>query len=146
MPGPNVVYRGPADRTPKTVNDRRVTGALLPGSFVEDSGTNLVQLTTAVAKRPLVLGIQDYVGQHPDTAYVSGDTGVAYEPNPNEVYSARMAAGTYAVGAPLTIGAAGRLTAAGAGTVVVAFFDDTPGARAAGDRADVRIANSYTAA
>lgn len=146
MAGPNVIYRGPADRTPKTGNDRRVSGALLPGTFVEDNGTNLVQLTTAVGKRPLVLGIQDYIGQHPDTAYVSGDTGVAYEPNPNEVYSARLAAGTYAANAPLTIAAAGRLAAATAGTVVVAFFDGTPGTFAAGDRADVRIANAYTAA
>ena len=79
MAGPNVIYRGPADRTPKTVNDRRVSGALLPGTFVEDNGTNLVQLTTAVGKRPLVLGIQDYIGQHPDTAYVSGDTGLTYD-------------------------------------------------------------------
>ncbi|MFN4062350.1 MAG: hypothetical protein ACK4IA_16575 [Paracoccus hibiscisoli] len=146
MPGPNVVYRGPADRTPTTVNDRKVSGALLPGTFVEDNGTNLVQLTTAVAKRPLVLGIQDYVGQHPDTAYASGDTGVAYEPNPNEVYSCRLAAGTYAANAPLTIGALGRLTAATAGSVVVAFFDGVPGAVTAGARGDVRIANSYTAA
>lgn len=146
MAGPNVVYRGPADRTPKTVNDRRVSGALLPGTFVEDNGTNLVQLTTAVAKRPLVLGIQDYVGQHPDTAYTTGDTGVAYEPNPNEVYSCRLAAGTYAANAPLTVAAAGRLAAAGASSVVVAFFDDVPGAFVAGARADVRIANSYTAA
>lgn len=146
MPGPNVIYRAPADRTPKTVNDRKVSGVLLPGTFVEDNGANLVQLTTAVGKRPLVLGIQDYVGQHPDDAYVTGTTGVAYEPNPNEVYSCALAAGTYAANAPLTIGAAGRLTAATAGSVVVAFFDGTPGTFAAGARADVRIANSYTAA
>lgn len=144
MAGPNVIYRGPSDRTPKTVNDRKVTGALLPGSFVEDTGTALVALTTALAKRPLVLGIQDYIGQHPDTAYVSGDSAVAYEPNPNEVYSARLAAATYTANQPLTIGASGRLTAATAASVVVAFFDGTPGAFAADARADVRIANSYT--
>lgn len=146
MAGPNVIYRGPADRTPKTVNDRKVAAALLPGVFVEDNGTNLVVLTTSVGKRPLVLGIADYVGQHPDTAYAAGETAVAYEANPNDVFSARLAAATYTANQPLTIAANGYLAAAAAGDVVVAFFDGTPGAVTAGARADVRIANSYTAA
>lgn len=145
--GPNVVYRGPADRTPKTVNDRRVLAALLPGIFVENVGANLAPLTSIEdGKRPLVLGIADYVGQHPDTAYAAGDTAVAYEPNPNEAYSVRFAAGAYALGDPLTIGAGGQVAAAAAGDVVVAYFDDAPGTLGAGERADVRIANFHTAA
>lgn len=140
---PNAIYRGPFDRQPITVQ-RKVSGAYKPGSFVEDTGSALTQITTALAKRPLILGVQDYLGQDPATDYVSGDTGVAYELEPGQTYQARMAAATYAVGAPLTIGASGRLTAASAATVVVAFFAGPAGAVAADALADVRIANFYT--
>lgn len=139
------IYRGPADRQPHTVQ-KEVSGAYVPGTFVEDTGTALTQITTAVAKRPLILANADYAGQDVATAYTSGDTGVAYTLEPGQVYSASMAAATYAVNAPLTIGASGRLTAATAGSVVVAWFNDTAGAYTAGQLADVIIANSYTAA
>lgn len=139
----NVIYRGPNDRQPRTIN-RDVSGALLPGTFVEDTGAALAQLTTALAKRPLILAPADFAGQDIVTAYTSGNTGVAYELEPGQVYQARLAAASYAKGAPLTVAASGRLAAATAGTVVVAFFDDTPRAYAAGDLADVVIANSYT--
>lgn len=139
-----VIYRGPINEQPRTLN-LPVAGALLPGSMVEQSSTDtLAQLTTAVGKRPLVLSNLEFKGQDIATAYTSGDTGVAYEPRPNEQYQVRVAAATYATGAALTIAASGRLAAATAGTVVVAFFTGTPGAYAAGDLADVTIANAFT--
>ncbi len=139
----NVIYRGPIDRQPRTIN-LPVTGALLPGTFVENTATALAQITTALAKRPLVLGVVDFADQTIADAYVSGDTGVAYEPQPGDVFQCALAAATYAKNAPLKISAAGRLAAATtAGDIVVAFFDDTPGAYAAGALADVIIANSY---
>lgn len=139
----NVIYRGPNDRQPHTIQ-KEVAGAYVVGTFVEETATTLAQITTALAKRPLILGNAEYAGQDIATAYTSGDTGVAYVPEPGQVYQARVAAATYAKGAPLTIAASGRLAAATAATVVVAFFDDTPGAYSAGDLADVVIANSYT--
>lgn len=141
----NTIFRGPYSVTPEAFN-REVSGAYLPGTFVEDTGSALTQLTTAVAKRPLILGNADYAGQDVATAYASGDTGVAYTLVPGMKFSVAMAAATYAANAPLTIGASGRLTAATAGSVVVAWFNDTPGAYTAGQLADVIIANSYTAA
>lgn len=140
----NLIFRGPTEKQPITVSDLPVAGAYLPGTFVEETATQLAQITTAVAKRPLLLTNRDFYGQGLDDAYDSGDTGVAYEIEPGMVFQARLAAATYAKGAPLTIAASGRLAAATAGTVVVAFFDDTPGAFSAGDLADVIIANSYT--
>lgn len=138
----NVIYRGPVDRQPHTVN-KEVGGAYLPGTFVEDTGSALSQITTALAKRPLILSNAEFIGQDIATAYTSGDTGVAYELEPGQVYQARLAAATYAKGAPLTIAASGRLAAATAGTRVVAHFDDTPGAFTAGQLADVVIADGY---
>lgn len=138
----NVIYRGPAGRQPRTIQ-KEVAGAYVVGTFVEETATTLAQITTALAKRPLILGNADYAGQDIDTAYTSGDTGVAYELEPGQVYQARLAAATYAKNAPLTVAASGRLAAATAGTRVVAYFDDSPGAYSAGQLADVVIADGY---
>ncbi|MGX1096524.1 hypothetical protein [Amorphus sp. MBR-141] len=142
----NRIYRGPVTSgwQPRTVSDKTVAGAYLPGTFVEEAASTLVQLTTALAKLPMILSNLEFKDQDINTAYTSGDTGVAYHLEPGQIYQARLAAATYAKDAPLTIGAAGRLTAATAATPVVAFFSDTPGAYSAGDLADVVIANAYT--
>ncbi len=142
----NVIYRGPVTTgwQPRTVSDKTVAGAYLPGTFVEEAASTLVQLTTALAKLPMILSNMEFKDQDIDTAYASGDTGIAYHLEPGQVYQARLAAATYAKDAPLTIGASGRLTAATAATPVVAFFSDVPGAYAAGALADVVIANTYT--
>lgn len=139
----NVIFRGPIDKQPRTIQ-KEVAGAYVVGTFVEETATTLAQITTALGNLPLILGNADYAGQDIATAYTSGDTGVAYELEPGMVFQARMAAATYAKGDPLTIAASGRLAAASAATPVVAFFDDTPGAYAAGALADVIIANTYT--
>lgn len=138
----NVVFRGPIERQPITKN-LPVTGALLPGTMVEATATALVQITTAMGKRPLVLSNVDFKDQDIALAYVSGDTGVAYEPQPNDVFQCRVAAATYTKGQELTIAASGRLAAAASTNVVVAFYDDILTARAAGDLADVIWANYY---
>lgn len=142
----NVIYRGPVTTgwQPRTVTDKPVAGAYLPGTFVEETATTLAQITTALAKLPMLLGVRDFMGQGVADAYASGDSGLAYHLEPGQVYQARLAAATYAKDAPLTIGASGRLTAATAATPVVAFFSDTPGAYSAGALADVVIANTYT--
>ena len=142
----NVIYRGPVTSgwQPRTVSDKTVAGAYLPGTFVEEAADTLVQLTTALGKLPMILSNLEFKDQDIDTAYTSGDTGVAYHLEPGMVVQARLAAATYAKDAPLTIAASGRLTAATAATPVVAFFSDTPGAYSAGDLADVVIANTYT--
>jgi len=139
---PNVIYRGPATRQPRTIQ-KEVAGAYVVGTFVEETATTLAQITTALAKNPLLLANADYAGQDIATAYTSGDTGVAYVLEPGQQYQARMAAATYAKGAILTIAASGRLAAATAGTRVVAYFEDTAGAYSAGDLADVVIADGY---
>lgn len=136
----NVVYRGPATRSPRAVN-KPVAGAYLPGTFVEETASGLTQLTTATDKLPMLLGFLDFKDQDIATAYTSGDTGVAYVLEPGQAYQARLAAATYTYNQPLTIGAAGRLTAASTGNVIVAYFRDTPGAFSAGDLADISIAN-----
>jgi hypothetical protein len=141
----NRIFRGPVDTgfQPRTVS-KPVAGAYLPGTFVEETATQLAQITTALAKLPMLLSNLEFKDQDVATAYTSGDTGIAYHLEPGMVVQARVAAATYAKDAPLTIAASGRLTAATAATPVVAFFSDTPGAKSAGDLVDVVIANTYT--
>lgn len=139
----NVIFRGPITHQPRTIN-KPVAGAYLPGTFVEETATELVQITTALAKRPLLLMNMEFKDQDVATAYTSGDAGIGLELEPGMIVQARVASATYAKGAPMTIAAAGRLAAASAATPVVAFFDDTPGAKSAGDLVDVIIANTYT--
>ncbi|WP_054075843.1 hypothetical protein [Comamonas testosteroni] len=150
---PNLIYRGPHDKHPRTVSEKAVAGAYLPGTFVTEGATTLTQ-AVAPAGRLRLLAHRDYyvpMGAHFDnsdplkTAYAVGDSGVAYVLEPGQQYQAAMAAGTYAVGQALTVGAAGRLAAAAAGNVVVAFADKAATV-AAGDLLDVEIANFYTAA
>lgn len=150
----NVIYRGPIDRQPRTVN-LPLAGAYLPGTLATSDGSTLTQSTASdMGERILVLGVRDFYGQGQDvstapaaTAYASGDTGVAYEPNPGDVFQVRLAAATYAKGDKLTLDASGRLAKAvdsPAGDVVYAYFDDTAGAFSAGDLADVIWANAFT--
>ena len=67
----NRIFRGPTDRQFRTVS-KPVAGAYLPGTFVEETATQLAQITTAVAKRPLLLMNVDHVEQGVADAYTSG--------------------------------------------------------------------------
>lgn len=143
---PNRIFRGPVGRNPDTIN-LPVAGGYEPGVLVVEDGSNLTLATASnIEDELLVLTNVDFVGQGIDTAYTSGDTGVAYRPQTEDVYQVRLAAATYAKGDKLTIGASGYLTAAGTSERVVAFFDGTPGAKSAGALDDVRIANSFLTA
>lgn len=146
---PNRIYRGPVDRQPRTVSDKTVAGAYLPGTFVTEGASALTQ-ATAFAPNLLLLSDRDYYSlgamdsNDPlKVAYASGDTGVAYELTPNDRFQAAVAAATYTYGQELTVGASGRMVAAVTGNVVVAFAR-TAGAKSAGDLIDVQVANFYT--
>lgn len=142
----NRIYRGPVTSgwQPRTVSDKPVAGTYLPGTFVEETATELVQITTALGKLPMILSNLEFKDQDINTAYADEDTGVAYHLEPGQVYQVRVAADTYTANMPLSIGASGRAIEAPAETPVIAFFADTPGAYEAGDLADVIIANAYT--
>ena len=142
----NVIYRGPIDATPASVN-LPVAGAYLPGILVTENGTNLTVATALdIEGELLVLSNLAFKDQDLTTAYTTGATGVAFRPAPNEVYQVRLAAATYAKGDTLTIGASGYLAKTTTGQRVIAYFDGTPGAVTAGTLADVRIANSFKVA
>lgn len=150
---PNRVYRGPADRQPKTLSNRTVNGALLPCTGVFVSATQFSQATAPTGGRLVLLGNRDFYSTAQFdatdpllTAYASGDTGVAYVLEPGQEYQWALAAATYTHGQELTVGAAGRLTAAASTNVVVAYYDGATGAKSAGDLGDVVIANAYTKA
>lgn len=150
----NLIYRGPHDRHPRTVSDKPVAAALLPGTFVTEGASTLAQ---AVAPGPMVrlLAHRDFYAQAGSwfngndplkTAYAANETGVAYILEPGQQYQAAVAAGNYTFGQPLTIGAAGRLTAAAADNLVVAFASAAVTGAAAGDLLDIEIANFYNMA
>lgn len=141
----NTVFRGPIEHQPRTIN-LPVAGAYLPCTIVTEDGTNLNQATAANDEDELfVLGNMDFKDQDLVTPYTSGDTGVAFEMLPGLIFQVSLAAGTYAKGDALSIGASGRLEAAAADEVVVARFEGTPGAKTAGELDDVKIANSFKA-
>lgn len=138
---------------PRTITDKTVTGALLPGTMVLVGATALTQATSASGGRIAVLGERDYYAGAINTAtdpvmtpYVSGESGVAYLPKPDDEYACAMAAATYTYGQELTVAAAGRLAAAASGGIVVAHYDQPGKAVAAGELADVVWAASYTKA
>ena len=138
----NTIFRGPITHQPISVS-KPVAGAYLPGCFVEETATELVQIATSLGKLPLILSTLEFKDQTVTDAYADEDTGVALALVPGMVVQASLAGATYALNDPLKIAASGRLAAATAGDIVIAFFSDTPGEYSAGDLADVTIANSY---
>lgn len=150
----NRIYRtGSGVPRPRTITDKTVTGALLPGTMVFVGATALTQATAPTGGRLAILGDRDYYGggislatEPVLTPYTSGESGVAYLPKPDDEFAVAMAAATYTYGQELTVGAAGRLAAAASGNVVVAHFDQAGGAISAGALADVVWANAYTKA
>lgn len=145
----NRIYRGPQDRQPKTVSDKTVAGAYLPGTFVTEGASTLTQATTAAGLLRLLASRDFYSAGAMDatdpllTAYASGDTGVAFRIEPGQEYQAAVAAATYTFGQELTVGASGRLVAAATGNTVVAFAKEA-GTKTAGSLLDVEIAHFYT--
>ncbi len=137
----NLIYRGPAEREPETLNIAVVAG-LLPGLFVTKDGV----LAASDKGRLFLLGNVRFFEQDLDTAYTAGDTGIFYRLEPEQEYQARMAADTYTDGQTLTVNGIGQLAAATTGDVVVAYLDQTGSAIALNALADVVIANSYVSA
>jgi hypothetical protein len=138
------IFRGDYSEQPKSIS-LPVAGAYTPGSFVLRTANQLTQATAGTG-RLLLLTNRDFYSQDELAAYASGETGVAYRIKPDLEFLVQVAAATYTFGQELTVGAAGRLVAAAAGNVVVAFFDDKAKAgvaQTAGSLCDVVIANSY---
>ena len=147
----NRIFRS-ASECARTISDKTVTGALLPGTAVFVGATALTQATAASGGRLALLGDRDYYGLSAAatdpllTPYVSGETGIAYLLEPDHEVQWAMAAGTYTFGQELTVAASGRLAAAASTNIVVAHYDQTGATLAAGALADVVIANFYTKA
>ncbi len=151
---PNRAFRS-ANRNPRILSDRTVSGALLPCTAVAIGASQLTQATSHSGVRLGLLMPRDFYGAPASaftatdpmlTAYVSGETGLALTLEPDHEVVWAMAAGTYTNGQELTVGASGRLTAAASGNIVVAHFDQAGGTLLAGDLADVCVANFYTKA
>jgi hypothetical protein len=150
----NRVFRS-ACETARTISDRTVSGALLPATAVFVGATQLTQAAAVSGGRLALLGDRDFYGTSASaftstdpllTAYASGETAIAYLVEPQDEVQWAVAAGTYTNGQELTVSASGRLAAAVTGNIVVAHFDQTGAAFAAGALADVCVANFYVKA
>jgi len=147
----NRIFRSGREKA-RTISDKTVTGALLPGTAVFVGATALTQATAVSGGRLALLGDRDYYGLSAAatepllTPYVSGESGIAYLIEPDHEVQWAMAAGTYTTGQELTVAASGRLAAAAATNIVVAHYDQAGATLAAGALADVVIANFYTKA
>lgn len=141
----HVIYRGPVEREPETINVQIAT-ALTPGVAVKKLTANATVAADAKG-RIFILGNRRFYGQTIDTAYAANETAVLYRAEPDQEYYVQLAAAAYTIGQELTVGAAGVFKAAAAGDVVIAFFDEkanrTLSAQGFGD---VVIANAYVKA
>ena len=148
------IYTGPSGRTPMILSNRTCAASLLPGTFVSILIATVAQATSPSAVRLGLLVERDFysTGQFDSndpllTAYASGDTAHVLVPEPGQSVMAAVAAATYTNGQELTVAASGRLAAASAGNIVVAYYDGANSvARSAGDLVDVVIANFYVKA
>lgn len=149
----NRIFRGGSNvPRPRTITDKTVAGAYLPGTAIFIGATQFTQATAASGGRLAILGDRDYYGLSSNafsqtsplyTAYMQGESGVAYLPKPDDEFTVAMGAGTYTFGHELTVGAAGRFVAAASGDIVVAHLDQPGMGMLAGLLADVVIANFY---
>jgi hypothetical protein len=151
----NRIFRsGSGVPRPRTISDKTLAAALLPGTAVFIGATQLTQATAVSGGRFAILGDRDFyasggIGLATTplmTPYASGETGIAYLPKPDDEYAMALAAGTYTFGQELTVAAAGRLAAAASGNIVVAHYDQIGKTVSAGDLADIVICNFYTKA
>lgn len=138
----NVIYRGPAEREPETLN-LPVTGAYLPGTFVRKAATGKVVTAADATGRLLLLSNPRYLERDINTAYAADETGIQYRLEPEQEYQALAAIGNYADQAELTVNASGQLAAATTGDIVVAFADGAKNLTGVGFL-DFVVANAYT--
>lgn len=147
---PNRIYRSGRGQA-RTISDKTVSGALLPGTAVFIGQYQMTQATSASGGRLAILSDRDFYSTLGITSlmdplyvpYTSGEGGIAYLPRPDDEFAVAMGVGTYATGQELTVGAAGRFVAAASGDVVVAHFDQPGQGIGAGMLCDVVIANAY---
>ncbi|WP_330983620.1 MULTISPECIES: hypothetical protein [Enterobacterales] len=119
----NVIYRGPAEREPKTLT-RQVSAQSLPGAAVIIAGGKFAAASAATG-RWLILSNNRFVGQSISEMYSTNDTANAYRVEGEQEYNVQLAAGTYTAQQELTIGTGGIFKAATTGNLVVAAFDES---------------------
>lgn len=136
----HVIYRGPVEREPETIN-LPVDAVTYPGEFVLSDSTKLSIAADGFGRLLLASNRRMYTQTDLDP-YAADETGIAYRLEVEQEYRARAVAATYTVGQELTVNSAGRLVAAAAGNRVVAFADVAVVLAAVG-LMDVVIANSY---
>ena len=136
----NLLYRGPVDDRPPTIT-ATIVGALLPGVLVKKTSTGSLTIAgSGDSDEDLyLLGQREWFEQGLQTAYKTGDSGVAWVLRPTLVYQCRLAAATYAVGDELTVGASGYLTkTVSTGEIVRAIYDGRAEAKTAGQMDDIQ--------
>lgn len=135
----NVIYRGPVEREPETLNIA-VTGAYLPGVAVVTS-------TGTVAADGLgrfgILSNRRMLGQDIDTAYAADETGIVYRVEPEQEYQVRTSAAAYTAGQELTVTTAGVFKAAASGEAVVAVCDGAKTTTSGSPFLDIVIVSRY---
>ncbi|SMB87973.1 hypothetical protein SAMN05660772_02788 [Pasteurella testudinis DSM 23072] len=122
----NVIYRGPVEREPKTIN-LPIKEALKPGTVVKIVDGKFEKATDAKGRR-FVLQNSRYLGQTIHDAYKAGETAIAFRLEPEHEYFLQLKDGAYTHGQELTIDTDGKLAPATAeGDVVMFFFDEAKG-------------------
>lgn len=142
----NKIWRGPVHVAQPVTVTAIADAEVLPGTVVKRTGGTF-QVATDAKGDILIVNNRSYIGEDVNKAIPSGETAEAFKPVAQYEYQGRFAAGTYAQGAALSVGASGRFKAAATGDVVVATYDGAGATLAAGQLGDVKIlANTYVVA
>lgn len=136
----NVIYRGPIEREPETIN-LPVAAITFPGEFVLSDGEELTRASDGFG-RLLLASTRRMYAQTDVDEYEAGETAIAYRVEVEHEYRVRAVLSTYSVGDELTVGANGRVLAAVSGDRVVAF-SEVNATLGSEELLDIVIANSY---
>ncbi len=138
----NVIYRGPIEREPQTIN-LPVSVEFKPGAFAKVASGKLAVAGDG-AGRIFLVSNRRFMEQGLSDSYAANETAVAYRLETEQEYQALAVKANYADQAELTITSGGALKVAASGEDVIAFVD---GAKNITDNAggllDIVIANRY---
>lgn len=137
----NKIYAGPVSEVLPQVEEVIATAITLPGCFITNAGA----LAVAATATEVLIAQENYLlMKSTDDAYAVGDLMIGMKMLPTQFFAARVAATVVVTkGAALSLGAAGVLVLATAGSRVVAFAEETVTVGATADLVRIRPAIGY---
>ena len=121
----NKIFAGPVSENVPQTREAPADVALLPGTFVVESGGKFVYATTNVAGDIYVVEENYLALKGVNVAYAAGETAVGLKMLDEQLFNVRVPTGVnVAKGAPISIGASGKAKLAAATNYVIAYAEE----------------------